>query len=205
MSSLILTNTIMGNILVTDTLEQVPIMKNNINNLDKNDTIANENLVEIYANKNSIETTITQISRQDEYKFKIHCNPNKDYFFYLKKEHPNFITLYNSIKIGETYKIIHENDFWSNVRIRDIIHILPCKTHKTTNIIKGFLDIKKELNMNDYHEIVTDDTNNVNRLLINDSEMENIILGQSYKIHYIKAWKSNLYKITKYELCDEIL
>ncbi len=196
----------MGNIFDTDNHEQMPIMANNINSLDKNDAIVNKNLSELYANKDSIETTITQISRNNECRFTIQCNPNKDYHFFLRKDHPNFINLYNNIIVDGTYNIIHEKyDTWGNVRVRNIIDILPCKTHKTTNTIKGFLDVKKEINMSGHHEIVTDNVNNKKRLLITDSDMSNIILGQSYTISYVKAWRGSLYLITKYEICDEIL
>jgi hypothetical protein len=202
----------MGNIFdaeFANDYKQIPIASNNINSLDKNDKLTTTNLSEFYSNMDSFETTIISITEYDNSRFRIECNPasppNRSFYrFYLKKSHPNFIHIYNNIKVDQTYKIIHETySFWSDFGIENIVDILPCVTHNVTNVIKGFLNIKNELNIHNYHEIVTDDTNNKIRLLITDTDMNNIIFGEKYSISYVKEWKANLYLITKYELCND--
>jgi len=189
----------MGNTTVS---EQIPILNNNINSLDKNDKI---NITSYSTDSvTKYETTIKKITEsKDKTKFIIQCNPTYDNKYWLYKNDPNFITIYNRIIVDNTYTLVCKNELiWGLLPSinENIVDILLLDTHTLIAIIKGFLNIKEELQINDYHEIVTQDTNNKIRLLISNTKLNDIISGNTYKISYIKAWRGNLYKVTDCEL-----
>jgi hypothetical protein len=189
----------MGN---TGTTEQVPILDNNVNTPNKNDKITMTSYSLDSVTK--YETTITSIKEShNRGQFEINCNPSYHLAFLLYKNDHNFINIYNKIKVGDTYTLVCKNDwflgvFRSNIEI--IVDILPPDTHTLTGPIKGFLNITDELAIYDYHEIITDDTHNKMRLLISDKNINDIVVGHTYKISYVRGWRSNLYKVTDYEL-----
>jgi len=189
----------MGNI---GTTEQVPILDNNVNTPNKNDKITMTSYSLDSVTK--YETTITSIKESNRKgEFVIGCNPGYHHTFLLYKNDPNFINIYNKIKVGNTYTLVCKNDLiWGVFRSVDeiVVDILPPETHTLTGPIKGFLNIKDELAIYDYHEIVTDDIHNKIRLLISDKNINDIVVGHTYKISYVRGWRSNLFKVTDYEL-----
>jgi hypothetical protein len=193
----------MGNVF-NDESDKKYLIDNNINSLNKNNSIIVTNS-QTYSKSDSFEATVTNIKSIDKTKFKISTTPtNNIQNLYLNKDHPNFIDLYNKLKIGDTYKFIPESYAWyTDISVKSIVDIFPCETHNVTKLIKGFLNTVAELNIGNYHEIVTNNVNNSKRLMIHIDEINNMVVGEFYKIQYIKKWKDNLYLVTNYELCNK--
>ena len=177
----------------------ISITDNKINDYEKRIACASIFTMKTY----SIETTVTGISTGSNDRFLISCNPYIDthWKLYLKKDHPNFIDFYNKLQIGKTYNFRYITSFWEQDE-QTIIDILPCNIYSIRTMVKGFLNIKTELGINNYSEIVTNIINNKHRLLIHEDEMHGIIIGKTYMIYYTKEWKKNLYLVTKCELCN---
>jgi hypothetical protein len=195
----------MGN---NNTKPEQEILNNNVNGLDKNDKIGISKYDDSYK---KFETTITSIAeyKDPEYsnsvsnRFKIRCEPNyKDGNLYIYKDNPDFVNIHNKIVIGNTYNIIFKHvPIWGLSSVDcSVIDILPPTTNTLVTPIRGFINILSELSILDYHEVVTSNTNNKIRLLIPSDKKDDIIIGQTYYLTYVKAWKSNLYKVTNYEL-----
>jgi hypothetical protein len=184
--------------------DQVPILDKNINSPD-NILITQHNYSNDSVHKyETTVTKITEVGRQFR-RFQIYCNPDNDTLnFELRKDHPNFINLYNKLIIGNTYTFITEKEYFlgmlAYVNSGKIIDILPPETHTITTLIKGFLNVKNELSINDYSEIVPEKINDKVRMLISNDNVEKIIIGHTYKISYVKDWRSNLYRVVDYEL-----
>lgn len=192
------------------TLEQEPIMNNNVNSLDKNDKIGISKYDDSYG---KFETTITGVKEFKSYyldkriansnKFEIECLPHfQDGHLYIYKNNPDFVDIHNKIRIGQTYNIIFKNiPVWGFASVNNsVVDILPPTINTLATPIKGFINIEDELNISNYHEVITNNTNNKIRLLIPSDKKDDIIVGQTYYLTYSKAWKSNLYKVTNYEL-----
>lgn len=197
----------MGN---TNTQPEQQLLNNNVNSLDKDDKIG----ISKYDNSyEKFETTITSIAeyKDPDYsnsisdRFVIKCLPNyRKGSLYIYKNNPDFVNIHNKIIVGNTYQIIFKNvtclGGLLNSGFCSVVDVLPPITNTLVTQIRGFINITDELNIFDHHEVVTQDTNNKIRLLIPSDKKDDIIIGQTYYLTYIKSWKSNLYKVTNYEL-----
>lgn len=148
-------------------------------------------------NNYNIDTTIKSFNFNNYYKhYEIYCDELM-YPMILKRTHPNFIQLYNKLKIGTTHNFKCSNWIFS---FNEIIDICDCQNHIIHDIILGFLDIQNEIStLNHYEELVT--KNNITkRLLINKNIKEDININKKYKINYVKKIGDDFYVVTNLEL-----
>jgi len=126
----------------------------------------------------SYDTTITKVEKLRDITW-IYCNPGNDYMFCIKNNDDNFVELYNKLKIGNTYTIIRKRCI---LFANPVIDILPPRKYVITSSVKGFLDIKDELNISNHHEIILNESFD-GRILINNDKINDIIIGQDYNIY----------------------
>lgn len=144
------------------------------------------------------DATIVDIKKDSRVTY-ITCSPAYlgKITFYIENNQENFIDLYNKIKIGNTYTFVKQYQFMMETIVH-VIDILPPRIHTITSKVKGFLNIKDELKIDDCSELVLDNDNGV-RLLIDDDRTTGILVGGIYKITYVKAYRDLLYKILTIE------
>ena len=118
----------------------------------------------------------------------------------LSQNHPDFINLYNKLTIGNIQNITYKSSF---LKIFDpiIINIAPPLINNMCVKFKGFLDIVNEYPMLYDYKVIVTENNNI-RLVIHKNQINNIIIGKKYKIHYQKWYNHKLYKIIEFQLCD---
>jgi hypothetical protein len=140
-----------------------------------------------------IEATINKVYRESDNIYIVRCSPYEE--LYLDVRDFNFTNLYNKMKLDQTFKITY-------YVTGKIMNIEPCDLHYTCGIVSGFLDISIENKIEgDYHQIMIQDDDKKKRLLVNRSEMNDIVIGQTYSVHYQKAFYGPFYRVVKYDHC----
>lgn len=160
----------------------------------------------------SIETTIFKVHEYNEKTIRIECNPRPfvdreayyDNCLYLKKNHPNYINLYNKLIMGASYNFIFKkNDGIIFVGKPMIVDIIELQKYNICGIVRGFINIANEhKNIENHHEIIMDNKDNKKRLLICNKIMEHMIINKKYVIYYEKRFGGRFYHVTEVELCD---
>jgi len=148
-------------------------------------------------NNYNIDATIKSFNYNNNCKYyEIYCD-DLMYPMILKRTHPNFIQLYNKLKIGSTYDFKCSDWIFT---YNEIINITECQNYIIYDIIMGFLDIQNEIpTLNNYEEIIT--KNNITkRLLINKNIKEDVIIGEKYVINYVKKIGDDFYNVTSLKL-----
>jgi hypothetical protein len=130
--------------------------------------------------------------------FKIDCNPSFDTMI-LRKDHPNFINLYNKLKPGMTYNFKCSNWIFN---LDNIIDITECQIFTVCDKVIGFVNIQNELNSLKHYDEIILETTIKKRLLINEIIRQNFIIGKKYKINCIKKFGDNFYSVLNFELVD---
>jgi hypothetical protein len=152
----------------------------------------------------SVETTITRVDEYLNTSFKISSNPtfnnsNKSWedknYLYLKRDHPNFIDLYNKLKENETYKFT----YIYNNNVATINDISSPDENTISGVIKGFITVGTEyVGLKNYREIIFENSNNGKRILSHVDNIKNITVNSSYTIIYVKAFAKNFYRVISF-------
>lgn len=152
-----------------------------------NNSVQEENIYSKYDERSLYDTTVCNIKKGTNYTY-IYCNPDYGFPFYINNNHPNYIQLYNMLKIDHSYTFVRAKALIGYADC--IIDILPARTYTITSIVKGYIYVKQELYI-DYHELIIDDDSK--RFLI--YEVNNDLIGQLCLIEYHKSYKTNFYKV----------
>ncbi len=178
------------------------------NDIDNMDDIKCK-LIENYVIKEKV-ITISKITICSDYIVIENCS----YDIYLHYDDPNFVSLYNKIKIGLTYKFIikeEKHGLLGDTKIT-IVDIIECKcpTHTYEYVILGFLRLDNNLEpdnlklnnfcFKDYEGIFTGSM--PIRCIIHKDNKKDIIIGKKYKIIWQSLFGSNYCLITDYELIN---
>jgi hypothetical protein len=148
-------------------------------------------------NSYSIDTTILSFHFDiNNNCFMVECNPSYG-IMTLKKTHPNFIGLYNKLKIGATYNFKCSNWVFN---LDEIIDITDCKVFTIWGKIVGFVNIKNEIQTLKHYDEIIFENDMKKRFLINENIKGNFIIGKKYKINSIKKFGDNFYNVVDYEL-----
>lgn len=161
----------------------------------------NRYIINDITNTYNIESTIMSFSfNNNEKYYEIFCNPSYSVMI-LRRDHFNFIQLYNKLKIGSTYNFTCSN--WP-FTLDEIIDITNCEIYILNDKITGFLNIKNEINFfRNYEEVVLE--NNIDkRFLINLNIKQNVNIDKKYTIHYTKKFGSNFYIVLEIHEKNEI-
>jgi hypothetical protein len=159
-------------------------------------------------NVREIETTVIRCETSLS-AVRIYCDPmTRTDFFILWRNDPNFITLYNRLKLTETFRIKFRRHgstakmvCFGDPKMYEITDIGPPIARNFLTKVTGFLNIPLEFpQLQDYEEVMVNPCLNLQgRLLIKKSEKHDMIIGQAYNISYIKFHGKNLYHIESYE------
>lgn len=153
-----------------------------------------------------IETTIISVRTNNHFAY-IECSPNISHSgFILKKSNPQYVTLYNSIKLNDTYLITYKKpkifDTYQILNVIDIKNpVIRVHIYKITN----FLDIGNEfynLKSNPI-ELVLDKNKKHVRLLITQEQKTQITLNKEYVIKYTKAFGFSLYEVLSLNMMSD--
>lgn len=151
-----------------------------------------------------IETTIDKIELLNDTRFKIYCSPsplasldffdNRNYLF-LSRSNPNFIELYNKLQSGTTHNFEYIKDN------NNVLNITDLNTYKIIGIINGFINISNEglFNNRNLYETIISGHHNRTRILMNGEHIDKIEVGEKYEIGYVKAYRTNFYRVTYYK------
>jgi hypothetical protein len=122
---------------------------------------------------------------------KIYVSPGfKDYdpCVILDKSHPDYVNLYNRIKVGQSYNFeVVEKGFGQHLRLSKI-H--PLEIKKLVITVVGIVNLEIE-GIRGYQEIITDDQSSKIRLLTKRSD----ILPITYNIEYRKFMGNQYYEV----------
>jgi hypothetical protein len=127
--------------------------------------------------------------------FKIECIPSFD-IMTLHRTNPNFIKIYNKLKIGNTYNFTCSDWIYHS---DEIVGIRECELVSIDDVVIEFLDLQNELPMLKYYDEIVLENNVEKRLLINKNTMTNIIVGTKYKIQCIKKFGDNFYSVIDFQ------
>lgn len=157
-------------------------------NDNMNDTTSK--LIEHYRIKESVIIVSKMTICSDYITFR-----NNSYGFDLRYDDPNFVSLYNKIKVGLTYKIVVKYEKYSLVgdTIRTIVDIIECKCPKYTWEILIFLRLDNNLEpdnfkihhfcFKDYEGIFTGKFPII--YIIHKDNKKDIIIGKKYMKDYL--------------------
>jgi len=141
------------------------------------------------------ETTITWKKTSEEVVY-IDCSPGD--IMIIKKDDPNYVSLYNKLEVGKTYLLHYKNPKWTSYRsIPKIIGVFNPTVRAHITKINDFLDIRSEFRDLKSHpiELVLSDNIKKTRLLITKKQKKTIVLNKEYAIKYTKAFGHDLYEV----------
>ncbi len=184
------------------------VIDNDIDNMDN----PKSKLIENYVIKESV-FTITKSTICSEY-IAFHYNYSSESSFDLCYDDPNFVSLYNKIKIGLTYKFIIKYEKYGLLgdTKRTIVDIIECECPKQKYIgtLSEFLRLDNNLEpdnlklnnfyFKDYDGLFFGSL--PIRFIIHKDNKKDIIVGKKYNFTGKRLFGSNYYLVTDYELTN---
>ncbi len=185
------------------------VVDNDIDNMDNPKC----KLIENYVIKEHM-LTISKIILCSEYIALQDNNYSSEYSFDLRYDDPNFVSSYNKIKIGLTYKFVIKYEKYGLLgdTKRTIIDIIECECKKNTYdyVFIGFVRLDNNLEpdnlkLNDFYFKDYDGLffgNLPIRYIIHKDNKKDIIVGKKYNFTSQRLFGSNYYLVTDYELTN---
>ena len=131
----------------------------------------------------------------------------------LRYDNPNFMTLYNKIKIGYTYKFVFRYDKGFMEDNKTLIDIIECEHPKYVfnSKVLGFLRLDNELepdnlkinkfSFENYERLYFG--NGISNRIIHKDNKKDLIIGENYKFTTKNLFGTSFSLVTDYELIDQ--